>query len=580
MPRNLLCTSFVALLLIGCTHSDPPPGRTSPIELPGPQRERQDASRPGPDPRPSEVDRAPAQRVVDAEQRVTASEATAAALPKYAIALPERSAIVGFHTPPATIDRERYTHFDDNPVHVTREDPVSTFSIDVDTAAYANVRRLLNHGVMPDPDAVRTEELVNYFDYSYAPSTDRQRPFTVHTELGPSPWHRDRQLLHIGLKGLEHRAADLPPANLVFLVDVSGSMQSPDKIDLLKASLKLLIHQLRPIDRIALVVYAGAAGTVLDPTPGDQKARILTALDGLTAGGSTNGAAGIQLAYLLARQHRSEGGIDRVILATDGDFNVGTVDQTALKHLIERERADGIGLTVLGFGTGNYNDALMQELAQAGNGNAAYIDSLNEGRKVLVEEMGSTLEIIASDVKIQVEFNPDRVDEYRLVGYETRHLEREDFNNDRVDAGDIGAGHTVTALYEITPAGSEGRLIDPLRYQSATDRSSKPSAEVAFVRLRYKLPGESASRLIERPVRTDGAATRLADTSVDFRFAAAVAGFGQLLRGGRYTDDFGYGDVLALARGARGEDPFGYRGEFFGLVSTAAALRGVQLGQN
>ena len=474
-------------------------------------------------------------------------------------------------------ERERYTRFDDNPLQLAAVDPVSTFSIDVDTASYSRMRRFLNHGQLPLVDAIRTEELVNYFDYGYAPPTDPSRPFAVHMEVGPSPWQPGRQLLHIGLKGFERATAELPPANLVFLVDVSGSMQGPDRLGLLKASLKLLVQQLRAEDSLSIAVYAGAAGVVLEPTPGDQRAKILAAIDALEAGGSTNGGAGIQLACNLARQAFARQGINRVILASDGDFNVGVVDQRSLKQMIERERDDGIGLTILGFGMGNYNDALMQELAQAGNGNAAYIDNLGEARKVLVDQLASTLETIAQDVKIQVEFNPARVAEYRLIGYETRHLQREDFSNDRVDAGDIGAGHTVTAIYELTLVGSRMALVDPLRYQppvqpAAADAAAGLADELAFVRLRYKLPGEARSLLIERALHATDAIAELDRTSADFRFAAAVAGFGQLLRGGRYTGDFGYSDVVALARDARGADPFGYRGEFLGLAGTAGAL--------
>jgi len=482
------------------------------------------------------------------------------------------------HWPATPVDRERYTHFDDNPVHSAAADPVSTFSIDVDTASYSRLRRFLNLGQTPHVDAVRTEELINYFNYGYTPPPDAQQPFAVHLEMGPSPWHTEKQLLKIGLKGFERAHEDLPPANLVFLIDVSGSMRGPDRIDLLKRSLGLLVRKLRPEDRIGIAVYAGAAGVVLEPTPGDAQAKVLAALDRLEAGGSTNGGAGIQLAYNLARQAFADEGINRVILATDGDFNVGTVDERALQQLVERERGSGIGLTVLGFGTGNYNDALMQTLAQKGDGQAAYVDSLNEGRKVLVEQLAATLETIARDVKIQVEFNPARVAEYRLIGYETRHLEREDFNNDQVDAGDIGAGHTVTALYEITPVEASARLIDPLRYQSKAASGDDGSDEIAFVRLRYKLPGQNSSRLIERAVRTTQVIASLEQTSADFRFAAAVAGLGQLLRGGRYTDGLDYADVVQLAREARGDDPFGYRGEFLGLVNSAAALAGQPAG--
>jgi Ca-activated chloride channel family protein len=367
--------------------------------------------------------------------------------------------------------------------------------------------------------------------------------------------------------------AELPPANLVFLIDVSGSMQSPDKLGLLKSSLKMLAKRLQPEDRLAIAVYAGAAGTVLESTPGSERAKILTAIDQLTAGGSTNGGAGIRLAYALAEQGHMKNGINRVILATDGDFNVGTRDVEALKNLVESRRESGVALTVLGFGGGNYNDALMQELAQIGNGNAAYIDTLNEARKVLVEEMGATLNTIAKDVKIQIEFNPATVAEYRLIGYETRHLEREDFNNDRVDAGDIGAGHTVTALYEIALRGSAGQLIDPLRYGDAAPADSAArSAELAFLKLRYKLPDSDTSRLVTEPVRREQIVGELDRTSDNYRFAAAVAGFGQILRGGEYTGDFDLNAVAALASGARGNDEHGYRGEFLGMVRTADAL--------
>jgi Ca-activated chloride channel homolog len=481
---------------------------------------------------------------------------------------------------PSPVDRERYTRFDDNPVRLTASDPVSTFSIDVDTASYSRMRRALGLGQLPHVDSVRTEELINYFNYDYAPPQDPERPFAVHLEVGPSPWHAERRLLKIGLKGYERAHAELPPANLVFLIDVSGSMRGPDRLDLLKTALGLLMRQMRAEDRVSIAVYAGAAGVVLEPTPGNQHAKVLAALDALEAGGSTNGGAGIALAYNLARQAFKDDGINRVILATDGDFNVGTMDTRVLEQLVERERGSGIGLTVLGFGMGNYHDALMQSLAQKGNGQAAYIDNLNEARKVLVDQLAGTLETIAHDVKIQVEFNPALVAEYRLIGYETRHLEREDFNNDAVDAGDIGAGHTVTALYEITPAGSAARLIDPLRFQASSTTPSRVAAahddEIAFVRLRYKRPGEQESRLIERAVLGADAFARLEDASADFRFAAAVAGFGQLLRGGpsggRYTGALDYADVVRLARAACGDDAFGYRGEFINLATTAAAL--------
>ena len=470
-------------------------------------------------------------------------------------------------------DRENYAQIEGNPVKRAAEQPVSTFSIDVDTGSYANVRRFLSGGRLPPHDAVRVEELVNYFDYDYPPPDGRQPPFRVSTELAPAPWNPKTLLLAIGIKGYDLPKTELPPANLVFLIDVSGSMQDPAKLDLLKPALKLLVRQLRPQDKVAIAVYAGAAGMVLEPISGGQKAKIEAALDRLSAGGSTNGGAGIQLAYNLAREGFVEGGVNRVILATDGDFNVGTVSFEALKNLVETQRKSGIALTTLGFGAGNYNDRLMEQLADAGNGNYAYIDTLQEANKVLVEQMSATLLTIAKDVKIQIEFNPALVEEYRLIGYENRVLRREDFSNDAVDAGDIGAGHTVTALYEIALKGSGGSLTEPLRYgQPAVADSAARGDEIAFLRLRYKQPDGEASRLQEWPIRRDQSVKDWRETGDRFRFAAAVAGFGQLLRGGRYTASFGYDDVLALARAARGSDPFGYRGEFLTLVGLAKSL--------
>jgi Ca-activated chloride channel family protein len=469
-------------------------------------------------------------------------------------------------------DREQYAHFDGNPVRLAREEPVSTFSIDVDTGSYANVRRFLEDGSLPPRDAVRTEELLNYFRYDYPAPASRAQPFAVTTAVAPAPWNRDRLLLQVGIQGYEIPTAKRAPANLVFLVDVSGSMQPDDKLPLLKRSLRLLARQLGPDDRVSLVVYAGAAGAVLPPTPGDRQAEILAALERLEAGGSTNGADGIRLAYDFARQAHIRGGVNRVLLATDGDFNVGTVDFEALVDLVEREREGGVSLTTLGFGTGNYNDRLLERLADAGNGNYAYVDGLAEGRKVLVEQLTGTLQTIAKDVKVQVEFNPALVAEYRLVGYENRVLRREDFNNDRVDAGEIGAGHSVTALYELVPAGSAAVRVDPLRYGSeATAPAPKRGDELAFVRLRWKAPEGGASRLVEQPVRRADVVTAAAAPQ-EFRFAAAVAAFGELLRGGEHTGGFGYEDVARLAAGARGQDPAGYRGEFLQLVRLAGSL--------
>jgi Ca-activated chloride channel family protein len=469
-------------------------------------------------------------------------------------------------------DTERYQHLDDNPVHLVAEQPVSTFSIDVDTGAYANVRRFLNAGQLPPQDAVRVEEMINYFDYSYVPPASRDVPFRVATELAPAPWNPQALLMKIGIKGFEVAAAERPPANLVFLIDVSGSMQSPDKLPLLKNAFRLLTDQLTARDRVSMVVYAGSSGVVLEPTPGDQKHKIRAAIDRLEAGGSTNGAEGIERAYQLAHDGQIKGGINRVVLATDGDFNVGVVNFEALVDMAERQRSGGVALTTLGFGTGNYNDQLLERLADAGNGNYAYVDTLSEARKVLVSELSSTLFTIAKDVKIQVEFNPATVLEYRLIGYENRMLAREDFSNDKVDAGDIGAGHRVTALYEVIPVGKSGR-VDPLRYgpQLPAAADARASTELANVKLRYKKPDADTSELLEYPI-TKGSVATLERLSPDFRFAASVAAFGQLLRGGKYVGNFGYDDVERLARGALDEDRDGYRREFVSLVKLADSL--------
>jgi Ca-activated chloride channel family protein len=474
--------------------------------------------------------------------------------------------------PSEPLNRENYAQFNDNPLQRVVEAPFSTFSIDVDTGAYSNLRRLLNAGSKPARDAVRTEELINYFSYDYPRPQDRARPFSISTEVGPTPWNTSTRLLHIGIQGYEVPASNLPAANLVFLVDVSGSMQAANKLELLKSSLKLLLRRLDARDRISIVVYAGASGVVLEPTPGDQPAKISAALDGLTAGGPTNGGAGIRLAYALARQAYIDGGINRVLLATDGDFNVGTVDFEMLRQLVAEQRGSGIGLTTLGFGSGNYNDRLMEQLADAGNGNYAYIDTLSEARKALVDSVSSTLLTIARDVKIQVEFNPATVAEYRLIGYENRVLAREDFANDKVDAGEIGAGHSVTAIYEIALQGSPAARLNDSRYQPAVKPATIRDDELALVRVRYKAPGSDRSELLERPVLQSTMHAELQQASERYRFAAAVAAFGQLLRDGRYTGDFDYADVLALARAARGTDPFGYRGEFLQLAGLAASL--------
>lgn len=462
--------------------------------------------------------------------------------------------------------REQYANLPDNPVHRVAETPVSTFSVDVDTGSYANVRRFLNQGSLPPEGAVRLEEMVNYFPYSYALPSDGS-PFGVTTELAATPWNPHTQLLRIGIKASDRAVAELAPANLVFLVDVSGSMDRREGLPLVQGTLKLLVDQLRDQDRVSLVVYAGESRVVLKPTSGRDKAKIRNAIDQLTAGGSTAGASGIQLAYQMAREGFIDKGINRILLATDGDFNVGISDFDSLKQMAAEQRKSGVALTTLGFGVDNYNEHLMEQLADAGDGNYAYIDTLREARKVLVDQLSSTLAVVAQDVKLQVEFNPAQVSEYRLLGYENRALKREDFNNDKVDAGEIGAGHTVTALYEIVPKGEKGWL-EPLRYASAPAVEAK-SDELAMLRVRYKPAAGGDSRLIERPISQD-----ITKASDDLRFAAAVAAFAQQLKGdGRYTGNMSLKDTAALARSARGDDPFGLRNEFVQLVELAQSLK-------
>jgi len=477
-----------------------------------------------------------------------------------------------FRAPTERTNRENYFNFDDNQIKLVTESPVSTFSIDVDTGSYSNVRRMINAGNLPRKDAVRVEEMINYFSYDYPLSENKNIPFSVNTEVAVTPWNANTRLLHIGINAYDIADKDVPAANLVFLIDVSGSMNSANKLGLLKSSLKLLSSQMRAEDKISIVVYAGASGVVLEPVAGNQTAKIVQALDALSAGGSTNGGAGIRSAYQLAQQAFIKDGINRIILVTDGDFNVGTVNFEALKDLVEEKRKTGISLTTLGFGTGNYNDHLMEQLAAVGNGNYSYIDTLNEAQKVLVDEMHSTLNIVAKDVKIQIEFNPAVVAEYRLIGYENRTLKRQDFNNDKVDAGEIGSGHSVTALYEITLTSSKYRAVDSLRYSVQEAVNKAPSNELAHLRLRYKVPTAKNSQLIEQAIYSADIEPRLVNTSERYRFSAAVAGFGQLLRGGVHSENFTYDDVLELARKSRGSDNFGYRGEFVSLVNLAKSL--------
>lgn len=462
--------------------------------------------------------------------------------------------------------REQYQNLPDNPVHSVAETPVSTFSVDVDTGSYANVRRFLNQGQLPPEGAVRLEEMVNYFPYDYPLPSDGS-PFGVTTEVAATPWNPNTRLLRVGIKASERAAAELAPANLVFLVDVSGSMDRREGLPLVKSTLKLLVDQLRDQDRVSLVVYAGESRVVLKPTSGRDKAKIRNAIEQLTAGGSTAGASGIELAYQMAREGFIDQGINRILLATDGDFNVGISDFDSLKQMAVDQRKSGVSLTTLGFGVDNYNEHLMEQLADAGDGNYAYIDNLREARKVLVEQLSSTLAVVARDVKLQVEFNPAQVSEYRLLGYENRALKREDFSNDKVDAGEIGAGHTVTALYEIVPKGSKGWL-EPLRYTQAKAGEGN-ATELAMLRVRYKPAAGGSSRLIEHPIKS-----AQHTPSDDLRFSAAVAAFAQQLKGdGRYTGSMSLKDTAALARSARGDDPYGLRNEFVQLVELAQSLK-------
>lgn len=469
------------------------------------------------------------------------------------------------------VNREQYQHFDDSGIFLAKEQPVSTFSIDVDTGSYSNVRRMLNDGYLPPEDAVRLEEFVNYFNYDYQTPDSTEQPFAVNTQVFSAPWNPNAYLMQVGIKGFEPEKQELPPSNLVYLIDVSGSMNSEDKLGLVKKSLKLLAQESSEQDKISIVVYAGASGVVLEPTKGNDRMAIEQALDRLSAGGSTNGGAGIELAYKLAEQAFIKDGINRVILATDGDFNVGTVNREQLIDLVERKRESGISFTTLGFGSGNYNEHLMEQLADKGNGNYGYIDTLQEARKLLVEQRAGTLMTIAKDVKIQVEFNPQVVAEYRLLGYENRALNREDFNNDKVDAGEIGAGHTVTALYEVVLVGSEGRRVDELRYGEKEAQQQKLADEAALVKLRYKMPDQDVSKLISHVIDRKQF-SQSNDVAGDSQFAASVAGFAQLLRGGRYLNGWDWQQAIELAQNSKGADKDGYRGEMIQLMKMAQLL--------
>ncbi len=465
---------------------------------------------------------------------------------------------------------ESYSKIESNKFKKVKNDPLSTFSIDVDKAAYSNMRRFITSGNLPPADAVRIEEMINYFKYDYAQPTDNT-PFAIHTEYTECAWNKNHKLVQIGLKGKELEMEDAPASNLVFLIDVSGSMQSANKLDLLKTGFELLVDQLRPKDKISVVVYAGAAGVVLESTSGNKKETIKSALQGLTAGGSTAGGEGIELAYSIAKKNFVKNGNNRVILASDGDFNVGTSSESELEKLIEGKRNDDIFLSVLGFGTGNYQDSKMERLADKGNGNYAYIDNIFEAKKVLVTEIGGTLFTIAKDVKIQVEFNPKHVKGYRLIGYENRVLENDDFNDDKKDAGELGAGHTVTALYEIIPANSKEKVsnIDPLKYQTTANTEGNMN-EVLTIKLRYKEPKGVKSKLIQQVLHDN--ITPLNEASNDIQFASSIAEFGLLLRDSEFKADANYEALISRARQAKGEDIEGYRAEFIKLAEMAMEL--------
>jgi Ca-activated chloride channel family protein len=472
---------------------------------------------------------------------------------------------------PVASEGDTYAHVAENTFRTVAQAPLSTFALDVDNASYTNVRRFLHDGQLPPPDAVRVEELLNFFHYDLpAPVAGSPDPVRISTELSECPWAPGHQLARIGVQARRVATASLPPANLVFLVDVSGSMLEEDRLPLVRAGLRLLTRQLRPQDHVALVAYAGAAGLVLPPTAGTRQSTILEAIGRLEAGGATNGGEGLRLAYAVAQQYFQRGGNNRVILASDGDFNVGETSDEATEQLITQQRATGVYLTVLGVGRGNLRDSRMETLADKGNGNYAYLDNLDEARRTLVAQFGGTLFTVAKDVKLQVEFNPARVAGYRLVGYENRQLAAEDFNNDRKDAGELGAGHTVTALYEIVPAGADKALVDRLKYQAAPAAAADLSGELLTVKLRYQAPEGGASRLLAQPLA--GAPAPITRASADQQFAAAVAEFGMLLRQSEQRGTATYASATRLAQAGRGPDPEGYRAELLRLVGLAERL--------
>ncbi len=575
--RGMKLTGVFALglVLAGCAAQTEGNLASSPT----PDGERVAAIPPPPPPPPAPGTSAGRETIIVTGSKITrnnqeASSAVASVTADQAVNGVSRTAPYpppGVYVPPVAVatdpGREQYDGEEVSPVRLAATEPVSTFSVDVDTGAYTNTRRFLNQGQMPPQAAVRTEEMINYFRYDYARPTDRSQPFSVTTDVAKTPWNEGTYLMRIGLRGYDIDRDERPPANLVFLMDVSGSMASPDKLPLVKTALAGLAGELLPQDRVSIVVYAGAAGMVLEPT--NDVGKIRRALDELTAGGSTAGGAGIQLAYNIAEDNFIEGGVNRVILATDGDFNVGVSNNDALVEMVEKNRDRGITLTTLGFGQGNYNEAMMEQIANKGNGNYAYIDSAMEAKKVLGDEMSSTLFTIAKDVKIQVEFNPAVIGQYRLVGYENRALREEDFNNDKVDAGDIGAGHQVTAIYEVVPAGGKG-WIAPRRYEDTPrTEATRRMAEAAHVKLRFKLPDGDTSRLIDTVVMSDAFSNARAPTG-DFAFAASVAAFGQILRGDELMQNFGFDEVGELAGG---QQDF-WRQEFLQLNALAAGMKG------
>jgi Ca-activated chloride channel family protein len=474
-----------------------------------------------------------------------------------------------YDMPPINSNTESYATIEENGFKSVTLNPLSTFSVDVDGASYSNIRRYINGGALPPIDAIRVEEMINYFDYNY--KSPKKKPFSINTELSYAPWNENHLLLHVGLKGKTIDMKDVPHSNIVFLLDVSGSMNNPNKLPLVKSSLKLLLEKLRPEDRVAIVVYAGNSGLVLPSTSCYEKEEILTALDNLRAGGSTAGGAGLKLAYKVAEENFITNGNNRIVLATDGDFNVGQSSNGDMLRLIENHRDKGIGISVLGFGMGNYKDDKMEIIANKGNGNYAYIDNLLEAKKVLVNEFGGTFFTIAQDVKFQLEFNPAEVEKYRLIGYENRLLNEEDFEDDTKDAGEIGAGHTVTALYEIIPKAPKKELDQNLKYQDVKlNEYAKKSKDLVTLKLRYKQPGTSKSKLLEQEVKARP--LDINSTSNNFRFSAAVAGFGMLLRDSKYKENITWDKITLLAKRARGEDELGYRGEFIRLVNSAKLL--------